>query len=101
MYATIFRVLVMVAVDIIVAFSLYKEIKALITIKKMPDFINAQSKPVVINSIVLTVLGILPVFMSLAFWNSYLFFAFLLISCLIGIENCFFIDEELHNIIGK
>jgi hypothetical protein len=101
LYTTIFRALVMTAVAIIVGFSAFKEIKALLSFKKMPEFINAQSKPVITNSIVLTVLGIMPIFMSLLFWNNYLFFVFMLVSCLIGIETIFFIDDELHNIIGK
>lgn len=98
---TILKLLIMLIVDVIVGFSVYKEIKALIAIKKMPEIISVEGKPVITNSIILTVLSVITILMSLVFWNSYLFFAFLLISCLIGIENCFFIDEELHNIIGK
>lgn len=98
---TIIKVLVIIIVAIINGFAGYKELKALLSFKKMPDFINEQSKPVIMNSIVLIVMAIFLTVFSLAFWYSYIYFVLLLVGALTGIETCFFIDDELHDIIGK
>lgn len=89
------------AVAIFVIYAVFKEVKVLLSFKKMPDFINNQSKPVIANSVVLTIVDILLTIMSFAFLGSYWFYVLLLVASLIAIETIFFIDDELHSIIGK
>lgn len=95
------KMLIVGAVAMLVVYTVFKEIKVLLSFKKMPDFINNQSKPIIVNSIILTIVDILLSIMSFAFIGSYWFYVLLIVASLIAIETIFFIDDELHAIIEK